>query len=322
LASDAEKVVSSCDKCARGEVGVREENKMKIGKRSSWKLGDEWSADLLSDLPKTARGFTQLLVLVEGVSGYVEIFPLKRRTSEEVARALYVHWCRFGIPRRLRVDQGSEFTKEVKQLCEKLGVELKIISSHHPRSNGQVERVNRDVVDLLTRAAAEEDWDVEILGVLRSLRWGVSRRHGRSPHEVMFGEPPRVPFLEPEDSRMLDEESAEFTSEMWRKRKDLQMDVSQKLQRYETATEEIKEGSLIWVRNFSRKKFEPRWVGPSVVIERRAASLRIKSENGRERVVNVCDVKPYRRAPEDQHAEAVGGVFVESRGAGLATATS
>lgn len=304
LQADIIKVVEACDTCARGEVGPRNDPEVRTGKRNSWKVNDEWSADLLSDLAETPRGFTQLLVLVEAVSGFVEVVPLKRRTAAEVSRAVYEHWCRFGIPRRLRVDQGSEFEKELKELSVRLGVQLKLISSHRPQSNGQVERVNRDIVDMLTRAAAEEDWDIEIFSVLRSLRMGVSRRHGRSPHEVMFGEAPRVPFIKPEEQRILDEGLAEFNEEMWRRRQDLAVDVQEKLHRYEAGTAEIKEGDLVWVTNFNRKKFEPRWVGPSVVVERRALSVKVKAENGRERVINLSNVKPYK-------SNTVGGAVVE-----------
>ena len=206
------------------------------------------------------------------------------------------------------MDQGSEFEGEVIALCTRMGIHLKVISSHHPQSNGQVERNNREVVDLLTRAATDENWDIDLIAALRSLRWSVSRRHGRTPHEVMFGEPPRVPFVSVEEDKEV-EGVADYTLDHWRRRQELVVGVREALQRYEAGTEEIREGSLVWVRNFGRKKFDPRWVGPCVIVARRAFSVKLKAENGRERVVNFSDVKPYR-------LNTAEGAVVEEGGGG------
>jgi hypothetical protein len=271
---------------------------------------DEWSADLLTELPRTPRGFNHLLVVVEAVSGFVDAYPLKRRTAKEVAAALRYHWSVFGVPRRLRVDQGSEFEGEVAENCDSLGIQLKIISSHHPQSNGQVERKNRDIIDSLTKTATDEDWDLDILQTLQGLRRTNSRRTGRSPHEILFGEPARVPgMLEitPDEEVKMD---AEFLGNQWRRRQDLIKSTRNALKRYEAGTDEIQEGHLVWIRNFGRKKFDPRWIGPSVVIQRQSFSVKVKSENGRERVINLSDIKPYRVKTNQENPHAVGGAVV------------
>ena len=62
------------------------------------------------------------------------------------------------------------------------------------------------------------------------------------------------------------------------------------------------------VRNFGRKKFDPRWLGPVVVTERKKFSVKIKKDNGQDRVVNMGDIKPYRMALE----KSVQGAIVDS----------
>lgn len=56
-------------------------------------------------------------MFVEADSGFVEAYPLKSRSAQEAARALYFHISLFGIPRRLRVDHETEFEDEVVARC-------------------------------------------------------------------------------------------------------------------------------------------------------------------------------------------------------------
>ena len=71
---------------------------------------------------------------------------MKTRTSGEVASWLYRELIpRFGKPRWVRVDAGKEFAGEVRKLCNSMGITLRVASAGFPRSNGQVERVNREI---------------------------------------------------------------------------------------------------------------------------------------------------------------------------------
>jgi len=76
------------------------------------------------------------------------------------------------------------------------------------------------------------------------------------------------------------------------------MDVSEALRRYESSSIKWKAQDLVLVRNRQRKKGDPRWIGPAVVIAARDTGLSLKLEHGKLRVVNAGDVKPYRRAAD------------------------
>ena len=55
--------------------------------------------------------------------------------------------CRFGIPNRIIVDNGTQFKSRLfQEYCEDIGIQLCFASVAHPRSNGQVERVNAEVL--------------------------------------------------------------------------------------------------------------------------------------------------------------------------------
>ena len=55
--------------------------------------------------------------------------------------------CRFGIPNRIIADNGTQFKSRLfQEYCEDIGIQLCFASMAHPRSNGQVERVNAEVL--------------------------------------------------------------------------------------------------------------------------------------------------------------------------------
>ena len=61
---------------------------------------------------------------------------------------------RFGVPNRIITDNGSQFTSHsFLEYCDELGTKVCFASVAHPRSNGQVERVNAEVLkELKTQA--------------------------------------------------------------------------------------------------------------------------------------------------------------------------
>ncbi len=57
--------------------------------------------------------------------------------SKEVADALELNIiARFGVPSELRMDRGLEFAGHVISMCERLGIDRRVISTQHPQANG------------------------------------------------------------------------------------------------------------------------------------------------------------------------------------------
>ena len=72
---------------------------------------------------------------------------------------------------------------------------------------------------------------------------------------------------------------------------------------------DLQPGDLVLARNFGRKKGDARWIGPFPVIEQQDRHVRIKNIDGRERVLNIADVKRWKeQIPLDQSVgdDAVG----------------
>ena len=77
------------------------------------------------------------------VWGYVKDqgYILGNRTSQTVKAHFSQMFARFGIPRKLVSDNGSEFvSSDLKQWCESLGIKKMESPIYHPRANGIAER--------------------------------------------------------------------------------------------------------------------------------------------------------------------------------------
>ena len=71
----------------------------------------------------------------------------------------------FSPPERLHSDQGRNFESAViLEVCELLGITKCKTNPYHPQSDGQVERFNRTLLDMLAKAVRDYlfEWDDHI----------------------------------------------------------------------------------------------------------------------------------------------------------------
>ncbi len=61
-------------------------------------------------LPTTEDGYNHILVCVCSFSKWVELYPMKSKSSSEVWNVIYSKlFSRFGVPVEFRCDRGTEF---------------------------------------------------------------------------------------------------------------------------------------------------------------------------------------------------------------------
>jgi transposase InsO family protein len=70
--------------------------------------------------------------------------------------------CLHGVPKKIVSDQGSQFTSRFwKSLHENMDTKLNFSSTYHPQTDGQTERTNQVLEDMLTACALKHggSWD-------------------------------------------------------------------------------------------------------------------------------------------------------------------
>ena len=89
------------------------------------------------------------LVVVDSFTKWPEVFKCKHPTSTSTIDALRLLFSRFGVPKTIVSDNGTQFTsKEFEEFCKALSIEHLTIAIYDPRSNGLAERF----VDTFKRA--------------------------------------------------------------------------------------------------------------------------------------------------------------------------
>ena len=112
-----------------------------------------------------------LVVAIEYFTKWIEAEPIAQITSHKIQ-------CRFGIPKRLVFDNGTQFaSQQLGKLCTELGIKQVFASVEHPQTNGQVESANRVLLQGLKRRLdkAKGTWAEEVPRIVWS--YHITRTH-------------------------------------------------------------------------------------------------------------------------------------------------
>jgi hypothetical protein len=103
---------------------------------------------------------------VKNLAKYVRLYPSRDTSTKGVKVVLNEFIERNGLLEGRISDRGTAFTSQaIKDSCSENGVEHLLVSTRHPRTNGQVQRVNRTVLPVIASAMTDpghRDWDKKI----------------------------------------------------------------------------------------------------------------------------------------------------------------
>uniref|UniRef100_A0A8C5BVU7 Gypsy retrotransposon integrase-like protein 1 n=1 Tax=Gadus morhua TaxID=8049 RepID=A0A8C5BVU7_GADMO len=148
-------------------------------------------------LEPSQNGLENVLVMTDVFSKYTVAVPTRDQRAVTVAQVLLTEWFfQFGVPSRIHSDQGRSFESSlIHQLCRLYEVDKSRTTPYHPAGNGQVERFNRTLHDLLRTlpVSRKRDWVSCLPHVLFCYNTTPHQSTGESPFFLMFGREPRLP---------------------------------------------------------------------------------------------------------------------------------
>jgi hypothetical protein len=158
---------------------------------------DTISMDFVTGLPKTSRGHDSILVFVDKLSKRSVFVPCTADISAVDTARLYIQYVyrNFGIASTIVSDRDPKFTSGFWQaLHELLGTRLAMSTANHPQTDGQTERLNRTLEDMLrcTVNFQQDDWDLLLPHVEFAYNNSVHASTGFTPFFVDIGRHPRT----------------------------------------------------------------------------------------------------------------------------------
>jgi hypothetical protein len=303
------KYVSECDTCQRVKAShLKVAGTLQPLPIPSWKWEDI-CMDFIMGLPNTSRHHDSIWVIVDRLTKTAHFLLVHTTHRTEKYAEIYIDQIirLHGIPRTIVSDRGAPFVARFwEQLQESLGTHVIRSSAYHPQTDGQTEKVNQILEDMLRACVLHygKDWDKCLSLAEFSYNNSYQSSLQMAPFEALYGRRCRTPLnwsqagekeifgpdlvLEAEEKvrvikKNLEAAQARQKSYYDRRRKHLQFEVGDHVY--------LKVSPTKGVRRFGIKgKLAPRYIGPYEIIE-------------------ICGPVAYQLKCPPPHMSAVHDVF-------------
>ena len=314
--------VALCDVCQR----VKAEHQRPAGllqplKIPEWKW-EEIGMDFIVGLPKTKEGYDSIWVIVDRLTKVAHFIPVKTTYTGDRLAELYMSRIvsLHGVPKKIVSDRGSQFTSRFwGSFHEAMGTHLNFSTAYHPQTDGQTERVNQILEDMLR--ACVLDHGPKWVSCLPLAEFSYNNSYQASlqmsPFEALYGRKCRTPLNWKETG-----EGQVFGPDCLKEAEDKVRLIQERLrtaQARQKSYADTRRRELSFepddfvylritpfkgVKRFQQKgKLAPRYVGPFRILKRRgevAYQLELPASfSGVHDVFHVSQLKKCLRVPEE-----------------------
>ena len=342
LEQDVRDYVQACASCQLNKSGRRNRGLLQPLQipTAPW---DSVSMDWITSLPRTPAGLDCILVMVDRLTKMVHLCPCKSTDKAPDTARHFVHhvWRLHGLPTAIVSDRDPRFTSAFwQEVCRITGCKQHMSTAFHPQSDGQTERMNRTLEDVLRHYVGNggADWaehlDAAEYAINTSWQESVQEtpfflNYGRHPNSVVglaarMAMPERSPAAKAFVASM--QEAIARAKDCLRRAQDRQKATADK-KRTDSWTPAAGDKVLLHTKNIKLKgckKLMPTWLGPFAVSEAvNAVAFRLSLPASMRRVHPVFHVgllKPWHEGagqkaikPPPIEVDEEGDVFAVER---------
>ncbi|KAL2231768.1 UNVERIFIED_CONTAM: Gag-Pol polyprotein [Sesamum indicum] len=315
LVEDSKNLVRKCESCQKYASLIHQPaTPMELIKIAC--PFDQWGIDIVGPFPPAQAQKKFIIVAVEYFSKWVEAEAVAKISKKKVINFIWKNIiCRFGIPRVLISDNGTQFQgRKITEWCKELKIAQHFTAVANPQANGQTEVTNRTILQhLKTHLESKGSWVDELPGVLWAYRTTPRTATGETPFCLVYGTEAIIPAEIGEESQRV----MQYEPEMNRTERSFNLTVIE--EKREAAYARILHHKGLMMKSYNRRvrprqlqvgdlvlkkaeaskhvgKLEPPWEGPYKVIEiRKKGTYRLQDMQGRElpRPWNIQNLKKF-----------------------------
>ncbi|TYK29838.1 DNA/RNA polymerases superfamily protein [Cucumis melo var. makuwa] len=223
------------------------------------------SMDFIMGLPKNLKGYTVIWVVIDRLTKSAHFVPGKSTYTASKWGQLYMTEIvrLHGVPVSIVSNRDARFTSKFwKGLQLALGTRLDFSTAFHPQTDGQTERLNQTLEDMLRACVLEfsGSWDSQLYLMEFAYNNSYQATIGMAPFEALYGKCCRSPVCwgEVGEQRMLGPELVQTTNAAIKKIRARMLTAQSRQKSYADG-----------VLRFEKKgKLSPRFVGPFEILER------------------------------------------------------
>ena len=153
--------------------------------------------DILGPFVESSFGNKYILVMIDQFSKWLECAAIPDQHAETVAGKFLAHFVvTFGCPVEIHSDQGKQFDGNLfKAFYNLLQITKTRTTPYHPASNGQVERYNRVILQLIHCFVGKhaKDWDKHLPLLVMATHAMEHKETGFTPNQLMLGQEVLMP---------------------------------------------------------------------------------------------------------------------------------
>ncbi|CAL5414693.1 unnamed protein product [Camellia sinensis] len=251
-----------------------------------WKW-EHISMDFVVGLPRTQRGMDSIWVIVDRFTKSAHFLPVKRTFNADRLAELYMNEIvrLHGVPMSIVSDRDPKFVSRFWQSLQgALGTELRFSTAFHPQTDGQTERTNQTLEDMLRLCVLDfqGSWESHLPLVEFAYNNSYQASIGMAPYEALYGRECRSPicWTEVGDRVLIGPELVQMTTE---KIKLIQQRIKTAQSRQKSYADQrrrelefeigdhvfLKVSPMTGVSRFGKKgKLAPRYIGPFEILEK------------------------------------------------------
>jgi transposase InsO family protein len=191
---DAAKMVKRCEACQFYAKQIHQPAQELQTIPLTW-LFVVWGLDILGPFPRAQGGYCYLYVAIDKFTKWVEVETVCTIPARSAVKFICGLVCRFSVPNRIITNNGSQFTSELfREYCALAGIKICFASVTYPRSNGQAERANAEVLKGLKMRsfnaelkACGKKWLDNLQSILWSICTTATNPTGETPFFLVYG---------------------------------------------------------------------------------------------------------------------------------------